>query len=287
MADGTYTTKGMPAPLVIGGKQYVGTFVASVSGTEEAPIVLQGSSGAVIDGKPGEDGAGTQYGLYLAGADHWWVRGITVRNVSKGVVLDESDHVTLEALTVRETGQEGIHLRAFSSDNLLTGNLVTRTGLKNATYGEGIYVGSANSNWGTYTGGQPDASDRNRLVGNVISQTGAESMDIKEGTTAGLIQGNNFDGAGMTGSWADSWIDMKGNGWSVLANHGTNALEDGFQVHGALPGWGLGNVFRDNTADVRGPGFGFWLQNNVTGNVVACANTVLSAAAGFANTGCS
>jgi hypothetical protein len=37
---------------------------------------------------------------------------------------------------------------------------------------------------------------------------------------------------------------------------------------------------------VQGPGYGFWLQNNVTGNLVACTNTVLNAAAGYANVAC-
>jgi len=45
-------------------------------------------------------------------------------------------------------------------------------------------------------------------------------MDIKEGTTGGPISGNTF-GAGMSGSWADSWIDLKGNGWVIQNNHGS------------------------------------------------------------------
>jgi parallel beta-helix repeat protein len=286
MADGIYTTKGLAAPLELGGKHYVGTFVASTSGTERQPIILQGSRNAVIDGKPGEIGTGTQYGLYLAEADHWSLRGFTIRNVSKGLVLDRSHHNRLESLRVTETGQEGIHLRSFSSDNVVTGNVVDHTGLKTATYGEGIYVGSANSNWATYSGGQPDRSDRNQIIGNSVSMTGAESIDVKEGTTGGVIADNIFDGAGMSGSWADSWIDMKGNAWVVEDNTGANALEDGFQVHGALTGWGNDNVFRDNVADVNGPGYGFWLQNNVTGNVVTCTNSVSRAASGFANTPC-
>jgi hypothetical protein len=286
MADGVYTTKGLLAPLTLGGKRYTGTFVASNSGTAPMPIVLGGSRNAVIDGKPGDVGTGTQYGLYVAGADYFQVRGITVTNVSKGIVLDESDHSLIDGVLVHTTGQEGIHLRAFSSDNTVSNNVVRRTGRNTATYGEGIYVGSANSNWGTYTGGQPDASDRNRIIGNVISETGAESMDIKEGTSNGVIRGNTFDGAGMSGSWADSWIDLKGNSWTVAGNHGTNALEDGFQVHGALDGWGNDNVLSNNTADVRGSGYGFWLQNNVTGNVIGCGNHVLAAASGFANVPC-
>jgi hypothetical protein len=175
----------------------------------------------------------------------------------------------------------------FSSDNVIRNNIVRDTGQKNETYGEGIYIGSANSNWGTYSGGRPDASDHNLVVGNVISHTSAESMDIKEGTTGGVIRDNQIEGSGMTGSWADSWIDMKGNGWLIESNHGVNAVEDGFQVHQALSGWGIGNVFRDNVAEVNASGYGFWVQNGAVGNVIACAsNAVTGAASGFANIPC-
>ena len=286
MADGTYTTKGLQAPLVVGGRQYVGTFVAPTSGTASEPILLRGSRAAVIDGKPGEDGTGTQYGLYLAGVEHWHVEGLTVTNVAKGIVLDHSRHTVIEGVDVHDIGQEGIHLRAFSTDNVVRGSTVSRTGRSNETYGEGIYVGSAVSNWDTYTDGRPDASGNNRILDNQIRETTSESMDIKEGTTGGVIRGNTFDGADMTGSWADSWIDMKGNGWLVEGNHGTHALQDGFQVHQAVEGWGLDNVFRGNTAVVDADGYGFWLQKEVTGNLVACDNVVEGAASGFATVPC-
>lgn len=81
-----------------------------------------------------------------------------------------------------------------------------------------------------------------------------------------------FAGLAVSGSWADSWIDLKGNGWVVENNHGTTALEDGFQVHQALSGWGNGNLFRNNLAEVDGPGYGFWLQNGITGRR-SCAPT--------------
>ncbi|WP_244928674.1 right-handed parallel beta-helix repeat-containing protein [Nocardioides sp. W7] len=286
LADGVYTTKGLQAPLSVGGKRYVGTFVASTSGTETRPVVLRGSRDAVIDGKPGRDGTGTQYGLYLAGVRHWRVEGLTVANVAKGIVLDQTSHTVIRGVAVHDIGQEGIHLRAFSSDNLVQDNEVSRTGRGNDTYGEGIYVGSATSNWGTYSGGRPDASDRNQVLGNRVWETTAESLDIKEGTTGGVIRGNVLDGAHMTGSWADSWIDLKGNGWLVEGNRGTRALQDGFQVHEAVEGWGLDNVFRANTAVVDAEGYGFWIQQGLTGNVVSCDNVVEGARSGFATVGC-
>lgn len=280
LADGTYTGK-----TKIG--NYTGGFATAKAGTADKPIVLTGSRKAIITG----GGLGGRYGLYLVGANYWQIKGISVTEATKGIVLDGSNFVTIENVEVYNTGQEGIHLRAFSSDNLVRNNVVRLTGQKNATYGEGLYVGSANSNWGTYTGGKPDKSDRNQLIGNVISQTGAESIDIKEGTSNGLIKDNTFDGAGMTGSWADSWIDMKGNNWTITGNKGVNAKQDGFQVHGNHLGgngnWGNNNTFTNNTADVKADGYGFWLQNNVTGNSVSCtSNKVTNAKGGLANVAC-
>ncbi len=286
VADGVYTTRGEQADLVVGEKRYYGTFVLEALGTTARPIVLRGSRRAVIDGDPGGDGTGTQYGLYLAGADHVRVLGLTVRNVSKGIVADRSDDVRLDRVRVHHTGQEGIHLRAFSRRGVVRRSVVHHTGVDNPTYGEGIYVGSAHSNWETYSDGRPDASDGARILGNRIRATGAESIDVKEGTRGGLIEGNAFDGRGMTGSWADSWIDVKGNGWRVLRNRGTHALEDGFQVHEALPGWGRHNRFRGNVAVVRGPGYGFWVQQDLRGNVVSCDNRVRAARSGFGNVRC-
>ncbi|WP_299931322.1 right-handed parallel beta-helix repeat-containing protein [uncultured Nocardioides sp.] len=281
MADGTYTTKGLEADLSIGDQRYYGTFVASRSGTAAAPIVLQGSRGAIIDGAPGGDGTSTQYGLYLAGVEHVRVQGITVRNVSKGIVVDRSAHVTIGSVLVEDVGQEGIHLRAGTRHSEVADSVVRRTGLDNASFGEGIYVGSAESNWSTYSDGRPDASDHNRILRNTISQTGAESVDIKEGSSHGVLEGNVFDGGAMSGSFADSWVDVKGNSWLVRGNHGTTALEDGFQVHVILDGWGRDNVFLGNVADVRGPGYGFWVQDGAVGTVVGCDNVVRAAGLGF------
>lgn len=285
MADGTYTTKGLQADLQVGDTRYYGTFVVSRSGTADAPIVLQGGPGAVVDGAPGEDGTSTQYGLYLAGVEHVAVRGFAVRNVSKGIVADRSSRVSISSMLVEEIGQEAIHLRASTHHSIVADNVVRRTGLDNASFGEGVYIGSAQSNWATYSDGQPDRSDHNQVLRNTISQTGAESVDIKEGSSYGVLRGNVFDGAGMTGSFADSWVDVKGNDWTIEGNRGTTALEDGFQVHVILDGWGERNTFRGNVADVRGPGHGFWVQQGAIGNVVTCDNVVTAAASGFSTLG--
>ena len=99
------------------------------------------------------------------------------------------------------------------------------------------------------------------------------------------MRGNTFDGSRIVG--ADSWVDVKGNDWVIEGNVGTNSPLDGFQTHEiGKGGWGTRNVFRDNTANVNGPGFGFSLTP-VRDNVVACDNQVSSAGEGFSNVTCS
>lgn len=271
LADGTYEGK-----KKVG--NYTGSFAITASGTAEKPIYLKGSHNAVIE----SGGPGGRYGLYFVGASHWIVQGIKVTNATKGIVLDGSNNNLFDDVVITQTGQEGIHFRAHSSDNTIQNSEVSYTGVRNATYGEGIYFGSANSNWGTYTGGQPDKSDRNKALHNRISFTGAESMDIKEGTTGGVIDGNTINGAGMTGSWADSWLDVKGNSYTITNNVGENALLDGFQIHVAIKGWGNNNYFANNTANVNGPGYGLSIQSGATGTVWKCNNIVRGAASGNA-----
>ncbi|MFC7482614.1 hypothetical protein ACFQX7_24980 [Luedemannella flava] len=107
----------------------------------------------------------------------------------------------------------------------------------------------------------------------------------QEGTTGGKLIGNAFDGAKLSGSHNDSWVDVKGNKWLIAENIGRNAKQDGFQTHEIVKGWGTGNVFSANTAQVNGPGYGFAFTP-VNGNKVSCDNKVTGAAKGFANVKC-
>jgi hypothetical protein len=266
MAPGTYTDR----------------FVASVSGTAAAPITLCGGRDSVIDG--GEIKVG--YSFYLQKVDWWRVIGFSVQGGQKGVVADHANHVLISRLYVHDVGDEGIHLREFSSDNLVEGNTVSNTGLLSTKFGEGIYVGTANSNWCTYTQCRPDNSDRNVIRNNDISHTTAENIDIKEGTSGGSIEGNRLSGSGMVSSAATAWINVKGNDWTIIGNIGRTSVKDGFQVHRVYAGWGSRNVFHANRAVVDGPGFGFYVQSPSLGTVVACDNVATGAALGLSNTKC-
>jgi hypothetical protein len=260
---------------------YEGQFVATASGSADAPITLCGGADAVLDG----GGTSKGYVFHLDGAQHWHLTGFTVRNGQKGVMADGTVGSEIRGLTVTEIGDEAIHLRRTSTDNVVADNVISRTGLRKPKFGEGIYVGTAESNWCDVSDCQPDPSDRNLIEGNTISQTTAEAIDIKEGTRDGIVRGNSFDGSGIDASGADSWVDVKGNGWLIEGNSGVNSPQDGFQTHEILDGWGTDNTFRGNSAAVNGPGFGFSLTP-VRGNVVACDNTASGAGEGLANVSC-
>ncbi|ONH26822.1 hypothetical protein [Pseudofrankia asymbiotica] len=264
--------------------RYVGDLGITVSGTEASPIWLCGSPDAVIDG---EDDA--KYLLYLNKVS--WVRvvGFSLRGGRKGLVADSVHNSIIASLHVSQIGDEAIHLRTASTDNTVIGNVIRDTGNRSEKFGEGIYVGSATSNWCTYTDCQPDRSNRNSVIGNDIADTTSENIDIKEGTEGGVVRDNRLSGSGMVAT--DSWIDVKGNGWLVENNTGTTdggSIEDGIQTHVVEEGWGRQNTIRGNQLTVDGEGYGVYIHDGKgTLNVVGCDNKVTGAKKGLSNIPCS
>jgi hypothetical protein len=258
---------------------YTGNFTASGTGTVEQPITLCGTSESILDGGGTEQG----YVFHLQQSSYWVLQGFTVRNGQKGVMVDETTSSIIQDLTVHTVGDEAIHLRKFSTDNRVANNVISATGLRKPKFGEGIYIGTAESNWCDVSNCEPDRSDRNEIVGNTISATTSESVDIKEGTSDGIVRGNTFDGSGIVA--ADSWVDVKGTGWTIAENDGRNSPMDGYQTHEIIDGWGTNNVFRSNTAAVNGPGFGYSLTP-VRGNIVECSNQASAAEKGVSNVPC-
>jgi hypothetical protein len=260
---------------------FAGNFVIDRSGTAEQPIALCGSRHAILDGGSTTGG----YALHLT-ASYWTLHGFSVTNAQKGIVLDGASFNILEQLAVYQIGDEGVHFRSFSSDNIIQDSEVHDTGLRREKFGEGIYIGSAVSNWGKYSNGSEDRSDRNQVLRNRIWNTTAECIDIKEGSTGGLVEGNIFDGSMLSG--ADSWVDVKGNAYVIRGNTGTNSPTDGFQTHVINNmDWGRDNRFEANVATVNGTGYGFYIhQPDTATNAVLCDNQVSGAEKGFANVDC-
>lgn len=289
---------------------YRGSFVVnSRAGTASRPITLTGPRGAVLinDGPSGEApscpaptaGWDSGYGLWVFGSPHWNLTGFTVRESKKGIVLDNSHHTTIDGVSVHHVDEEAVHFRRSSADGVIRNSTITDTGLVQPGYGEGVYLGSANSNWACHgnTGGV-DRSDRIQVLGNRIGpNVTAEAIDVKEGTHDGVIRGNTFDGQGITGqNSADSWVDVKGIGYLIEDNTGTfrspGTFANGYETHNtsttpALPN-GCGNTWRGNRSDLGGVG---QYAINITSvskcsalpNVVYASNTVTGAVKGLTN----
>ena len=175
--------------------------VASASGVDSAPITLRGTRAAMIRTKDVSD----DYGLHVTG-DHWRIEGITIAHASKGIVLDGSIGTVIDGVEVYEIGDEAVHFRACSSDGVLRNSFVHDTGRDSPQYGEGAYVGSANSNWSDYECTDPlegvdegDNTERVLIENNVFEDITAEGVDLKEGTDSGTVRGNVFRRAGLSG----------------------------------------------------------------------------------------
>lgn len=270
---------------------YSGKFIISSTqnGTAKQPIVLIGSANAILDGGSLQTG----YVLSLQ-ANYWRIRGFTITNGLKGLVADEASFNIIDGIIVKQIGEEGVHFRKFSKHNIIQNTNISYTGLQTPDYGEGIYIGSAYSNWSKYSNYLPDQCDSNQVLNNKIGPyVAAECIDIKEGTTGGIIRGNTFEAQGITGAnSADSWIDVKGNYYLIENNTGNNnqpsVLLDGHQVNCAYAGWGSHNVFKNNECNVNASGYGFNVRlksskGEAIGNQIYINNKVKNAASGVAN----
>lgn len=268
---------------------YTGNFSIEVSGTADKMITLVGTKNAILDGAT----ISTGYVLHLK-ANYWNIKGFTIRNGLKGLMTDEANHNIIDGITVTNIGEEGIHFRRFSTHNTLQNATVQNTGFKKPDYGEGVYIGTAVSNWAKNSNGIEDRCDSNIVLNNIIGPNcTAECIDVKEGSTGGIIRGNHFDATGITGANSgDSWMDVKGNSYLIENNIGVNPggtiFKDGFQVHCAVNGWGCNNVFKNNscTLNVNGYGINITLgssKGKAIGNKVYDDNIVIGLAKGLTN----
>jgi hypothetical protein len=259
---------------------------AGIDGTAATPITVIGRRNAILS----TGIITTGYAFSLKGNKYWIIKGFTVTGSKNGCVIDSSKYITIDSICAKKVGQDGIHLRTYSSYCIVKNCYIDSTGLNDYSYGEGIYIGSAYSNWCTYTDCNPDTSNYNQILNNSFGDfVTAENIDIKEGTKYGIVRGNTFNGTGLQGmNGGDSWIDAKGNYYTIENNIGNNSILDGFQTHIAQSGWGNYNTFQNNILNVNGPGYGIRVQTSnsngtAIGNVVCSSNTSTGAALGLTN----
>ncbi|MHA7055799.1 T9SS type A sorting domain-containing protein [Aquimarina sp. M1] len=241
-------------------------FASSRDGTSSNPIILRGESASNPPILKGPDGIYDGYVLHILG-DYWVVRDIIFEEGSKGIVFDNANYGIIENITVRELGEEGIHLRDGSSFNLVTGCRVYNVGIKKPGIGEGLYVGSdKNQHAGPDDENDnskydPDCND-NTIEGCIIGpNVTAEGADIKEGTKNTIIRNCIFSADGISGeNSADAFIDLKGAYGFVYDNtfnlDGSTIIKAGvdFLDRGTGYNTGFRNAIFNNTFNLEGRG---------------------------------
>ena len=85
--------------IVMADGVYNGKFVieANVSGTVSKPITLRGSRNAILDA----NSTSTGYVLHLQ-ANYWIIKGFTITNGLKGIMIDGSRHSVIDSVKVNE-----------------------------------------------------------------------------------------------------------------------------------------------------------------------------------------
>lgn len=284
---------------------YRGAFLTQRAGTSSARITLTGPRTAVLinDGPSGTApscpvptaGWDSGYGLWLFNAPYWNLTGFTVAESKKGIVLDNSHHVTIDGVSVHHTEDEAVHFRRSSADGIIRNSTITDTGLVQPGFGEAVYIGSSESNFGCHGNSNGmDRSDRVQVMNNQLGpDVAAEHVDIKEGTQDGVVRSNTFNGRGITGqNSGDSWVDAKGNGYLIEDNTGTfsppGTFANGYETHNLIDGYGCGNVWRGNDSDLGGAGrYAIFVSSTSrcagNPNVVYASNTVTNAVTGLTN----
>jgi hypothetical protein len=263
---------------------YSGRWTITRSGTATSRIMLCGPRKAILNG----GGISAGITLNLSGASYWTLKGFTATNSLKGVVVWGGRANVLDSLEVVQIGQEGIAVGRFSRANIIRNNSVHDTGKYAHQWGEGIYVGTSESNWCNFTNCQPDTSDSNQVVRNSVSATTSDGIQVMAGTTGVLVRGNMIDGAGMVSDPSSPvWVLAMGNDMLVDSNTGTHALTHGMKVRRNQSAWGNKNVFKANTMNVGTSGYAILLETSpAQGMIVKCDNAESNAGSGLSNIAC-
>jgi len=156
--------------------------IVGLAGTTEAPIHIEAAAGVEFRG----EGYSADAGVLIRDSEHVEIVGMRVRQALWGVYIENSHHITVRGLDVADIGQEGIRVKAGSTNVRIDSNIVADTGRRTdngRANGEGIYVGTGSP-------GGVDVIDRVMIINNRVMRTTDEAIDIKRPSTNVDIIGN-------------------------------------------------------------------------------------------------
>lgn len=158
--------------------------IINKSGASGAPIRIEASGQVEFRDRDYKSGAG----ILIRDSKHIEVIGMRTRRSLWGIYMENSHHVTLRSNDVGDVGQEGIRVKAGSSNVRIEGNTVADTGRrtdKGHANGEGIYIGT-----GTPAG--VDHVKNVTVINNRILRVTDEAVDVKRPSTNVDIIGNTI-----------------------------------------------------------------------------------------------
>jgi hypothetical protein len=209
---------------------YQGQFMARIDGRHDAIITLEGSPLAILTSDPSRPKKQTTFFLTAA---YWHLKGFTIENSKRGLVLDDAHYSLIQGLTIQDVDTQGIVIRGFSTHNRVEDCTIRRTGKRERSsgWGYGIYVGSWMKRW---QNNKPDTSDYNEIVGNSLGPNiTAEAVMLREGSCCGIIKDNQINGIGQHPN-KTALIALNGNDYLVEGNVMENSNSDGIKVTQAL-----------------------------------------------------
>ena len=165
-----------PGDVITFTGKHWGKFRTKKDGTASKPIVVRGvGNNAIIEVGNLKSG----YGMIVQ-HDHYIFEDFTIQNAKKGLVVEHgANHGIIRNVNVKRVGMEGFKFRYDSQYWLVQNCSVDDTGNASGEYGEGYYVGNADSNWNNK---QPDRSGYITFLNCRASNLLNDGFDLKEGS---------------------------------------------------------------------------------------------------------
>ncbi len=152
---------------------HTGNTKTFAAGTATAPIIVRGVNGILRTASQG-----TGYGIECL-HNYWRFDDFTIDFAKKGFYALNADHGVLTRIDITNVGQEAFKFRRYSNYWDVVSCSVDGTGKSAADYGEGFYVGDAQSNWESST--QPDTTGYITFRDCHVRNTTNDAYDLKEG----------------------------------------------------------------------------------------------------------
>jgi parallel beta-helix repeat protein len=164
--------------------QEAGIYISSnLSGTPGQVTIVRAVPGDSVTIRGGGINTGR---IKITGCSYLTFDGFVVENFNQGIYVEASSNITVSGCTVRDVGQDGVHVLANSRYVTIQNCHVFDTG-KWIYNGEGIYVGTGST-------GPVDNSAyitiRSNVVHDVGTTYGGEAIELKPGTHDCVVENN-------------------------------------------------------------------------------------------------